>query len=68
MKVVEIKEITTKEIQERVQTEKDALLRLKLNHAISPLENPNKIKETKKNIARLHTELTSRELNQQAKK
>jgi ribosomal protein L29 len=33
---------------------------MKLNHVITPLDNPNQIKETKKTIARLKTELSSR--------
>lgn len=63
MKNTEIKELTTKEIEERIEGEKGLLVRLKLNHAVSPLDNPNKIKETKQNIARLLTELRYRQLN-----
>jgi large subunit ribosomal protein L29 len=65
MKTNEIKELTTKEIQERLDLEKETLLRLKLNHTISPLDNPSQIKEARKTIARLSTELRQRELNQQ---
>ncbi|MFW6277250.1 MAG: 50S ribosomal protein L29 [Prolixibacteraceae bacterium] len=64
MKTSEIKELTTSEIVERIQTENENLVRLKLNHAVSPLENPLKLKETKKNIARLKTVLRQRELNE----
>ena len=64
MKSSEIKELTTKELEERIDTEKTHLTRLKLNHAVSPLDNPLKIKETRKNIARLKTELRKRELNE----
>ena len=39
MKTSEIKELTNKEILERLQTEKDSLLRMKMNHAISPLDS-----------------------------
>jgi large subunit ribosomal protein L29 len=62
MKTSEIKELTTKEIVERMQTEQENLVRLRLNHAISPLENPMKLKEAKKNVARLKTVLRQREL------
>ncbi|MBO5849772.1 MAG: 50S ribosomal protein L29 [Paludibacteraceae bacterium] len=65
MKTNEIKELTTKEIQDRLDLEKETLLRLKLNHTISPLDNPSQIKEARKTIARLSTELRQRELNQQ---
>jgi len=64
MKTSEIKELTTPEIVERLQVEKENLVRLKLNHAVSPLDNPIKIKDSKKNIARLNTILRERELNE----
>ena len=64
MKTSEINELSTKEIVERIQTEKESLVRLKLNHAVSPLENSMRLKESRKNIARLKTALRSRELNE----
>ena len=64
MKSSEIRELTTKELIERIDTENTHLTRLKLNHAVSPLDNPLKIKEARKNIARLKTELRKRELNE----
>ena len=65
MKTSEIRQLTNQEILERIDNEKTSLVRMKLNHAISPLDNPNKIKETRGNIARLLTELRSRELNEE---
>jgi large subunit ribosomal protein L29 len=64
MKTSEIKELTTKEIVERIDTEKENLVRLRLNHAVSPLDNPLKLKEARKNIARLKTVLRQRELSE----
>lgn len=64
MKSAEIREFTTKELIEKIDTEKTHLSRLKLNHAVSPLDNPLKITEARKNIARLMTELRKRELNE----
>ncbi len=64
MKTSEIKELTSKEIVERLQVEKENLVRLKLNHAVSPLENPFKITESKRDIARMKTILRERELNE----
>jgi large subunit ribosomal protein L29 len=64
MKTSEIKELTNKEIIERIQTESENLMKMKLNHAVSPLDNPMKIKESRRNIARLKTILRSRELNE----
>lgn len=63
MKTAEIKELTTAEIQERLAAEKEALNRLMLNHSISPLDNPLQIKDARRNIARLATELRAREIN-----
>jgi large subunit ribosomal protein L29 len=64
MKTSEIRELTIKEIEERIETEKTQLLKLRLNHSISPLDNPMKITETRRNIARLQTVLRQRNLNQ----
>lgn len=58
-----IRELTSGEILERLDEEKRQLSKLKLNHAVSPLENPNKIKAYRKTIARLETELRRRILS-----
>ena len=58
-----IRELTSAEILERMDEEKRQLTKLKLNHAVSPLENPNKIKAYRKTIARLQTELRRRVLS-----
>ena len=63
MKQQEINELTTPEIRERLATEKDKLVTMRLNHAISPLENPQLIKAQRRDIARLLTELRKREMN-----
>ena len=62
MKTSEIKDLTTEEIKEKIETEKAALTKMKMNHAVSPLENPMLIRLTRRNIARLMTELRKREL------
>jgi len=62
MKISEIKELSTSDITERLDTEKTMLVRLKLNHAISPLDNPQKIRQARKTIARLMSELRTREI------
>jgi large subunit ribosomal protein L29 len=63
MKTSEIKEMTNAEILERIQTDQDSLLRMKMNHAISPLDNPQQIVRFRRNIARLKTILRQREIN-----
>lgn len=67
MKTAEIRELSTKELVERIETEKAQLLKLKLNHSISPLDNPMKITVTRKNIARLNTLLGERKLKENQK-
>ncbi len=62
MKYSEIKELTKGEIIERIDGETTNLTRQKLNHAVSPLDNPQKITETRRIIARLKTELRQRTL------
>lgn len=59
-----IKELTTKELMERIDAEKDVLRKLTLNHAISPLDNPLKIRNTRRDVARMATELSTRKLNE----
>jgi large subunit ribosomal protein L29 len=48
------------ELHDRVKEERAALNKLNVNHAVSPVENPIKIRETRRNVARLLTELTKR--------
>lgn len=67
MKISEIKELSSKEIAERIDAEQTQLQKLRLNHSISPLDNPMKIKETRKNIARMKTELRERALKENTK-
>jgi large subunit ribosomal protein L29 len=66
MKTSEIKELSTSDLLERIDTERTMLVRMKLNHAITPLDNPQKVKEVKLTIARLLTELRTRELNKKS--
>ena len=63
METSEIVKLSNPEVLERIQTDMDSLLRMKMNHAISPLENPQVIKEVRRNIARLKTILRQREIN-----
>ncbi len=63
MKIAEIREIATNELAERIQTEEANYNQMVLNHSISPLDNPAQIKELRRTIARMKTELRQRELN-----
>lgn len=64
MKIAEIKELSTEELVERIAAEAAALNQMEINHSISPLENPAQIKQNRRTIARMKTELRRRELNQ----
>ncbi len=62
MKQEVIQELSTADIVERLDEERKHLTRLKMNHAVSPLDNPHQISTNRKTIARLETELRSREI------
>ena len=57
-----IKDMSTADLNDRLDQAREQLVKMKLNHAVSPLDNPNQIRETRKNIARYMTELRRREL------
>ncbi len=64
MKQEVISQLSTADLKERLEEERKHLSKLKMNHAISPLENPNVISQTRKIIARILTELRKREINE----
>lgn len=55
-----LKELSDKDLQERLEAEQMQLVKMKINHAVSPLENPNLLATTRKNIARINTEISLR--------
>ena len=63
MKIIEVRELETKDLLEKVENAEAKLQQLKLNHSIAPLENPSQIKDVRRDIARMKTELRQRELN-----
>jgi large subunit ribosomal protein L29 len=68
MKKEDIRELTTDELKLRLEEEKSMFIKLKMNHAVSPVENPMKIRSTRRGIAMIHTELTQRQKSEQFKK
>ena len=62
MKNSEIKALTIEELTEKIGTEEDSLQKLKFAQAISPIENPMKIRDSRRFIARLKTELRAKQL------
>jgi len=61
MKNPEIKALSLEDLNERIVAERESYQKLKFAHAISPIENPMKIKETRRLIARLKTELRAKQ-------
>ena len=63
MKIKEVRELQTKDLVERMEAEVANYTQMKLNHAVTPLENPSLIKASRRDIARMKSELLQRELN-----
>ena len=61
MKTSEIRELSAAELAERIEAEKANLLRMKVNHAVSPVENPTLIRNARRDIARMLTILGQKE-------
>jgi len=63
MKTQEARELSIKDLRERIETEKANYVRMKLNHSISPVEDTSKISKARRNIARMLTILRQQETN-----
>ncbi len=63
MKIQEVRTLQDKELKEKLENAQAQLVNLKLTHAVSPLENPSQIKATRRDVARMKTEIRQRELN-----
>ena len=55
MKSAEIKDMSIQDLTERIEAEKAKLAQLKVQHAVSPVENPSVIQKTRRDIARMLT-------------
>ena len=64
MKVSEVREMSVADRRDRIEVEKNNLDTMKLNHAISPLEDTSKIRKTRQDIARMITILAEKEKQQ----
>jgi large subunit ribosomal protein L29 len=60
MKYADIKSLSNKELVERYKEEKKRLMKMKFQNAVSQIENPHKMKEARKDVARMLTELNAR--------
>jgi large subunit ribosomal protein L29 len=59
-----IKGLSTADLKDRLEDETKQLVKLRINHAVSDLENPNKLKTYRRTVARIKTELRKRELEE----
>ena len=64
MKTKEIREMSEKDLRERIETSKSSLNQMLLNHAVSPLEDTSKFKKLRGDIARMITILAQKEKEQ----
>jgi large subunit ribosomal protein L29 len=62
MKASELRELSTEELQEKLKQTKEELFNLRFQHATGQLDNPMRIKQVKKEIARIQTVLREREI------
>ena len=60
IKQEDIRELTTDELKARLAEERTMMIKLKMSHTVSPVENPLKIRNVRRGIARIETELTKR--------
>ena len=67
MKASEIRDMNLDEMQIKVVDLKEELFNLRFQHEIGQLENPQRMKQTKKDIARIQTIIKEVTLNQQGK-
>ena len=63
MRQSEVKELSVEELHEELTNHQTKLEDLKMNHVLSPLENPSEINKLRRSIARIATEITKRELD-----
>ena len=61
MKASELRELSVEELQTKLTELKEELFNLRFQHAIHQLDNPQKIVETKRNIAKILTVLTEKQ-------
>lgn len=67
MKQIDIKDLSTDDLNEKLLEQRELLIKLKMGHAVSPLENPKQMGGIRKTIARVNTELRKRQLQEKAK-
>ena len=62
MKQEEIVQLSTEDLNDRIEESKEKMVKMLLSHKIAPMENPMQIRLLRKTIARLNTELIKRKV------
>lgn len=68
MKKADLSQLSTGDLKDKLKEEKTAMAKMKFGHSISPVENPMRIHNGRKAIARMMTELRKREIQEATKK
>ncbi len=63
MKASELKDLSEKDLMERLEELKESLNQMKFQHSVSGLESPIQIRDSRRNVAKILTELNSRKAN-----
>ena len=64
MKASEIRELSSEEVRRKAEDLKEELFNLRFQHEVGQLENPQKMKQTKRDIARVKTIITESEIKE----
>jgi len=63
MKAQVLTDMPLNELHDLLVSEREKLVKMKMSHAVSPLENPMQIKFSRKIVARIMTELSRRNIS-----
>ncbi|MCO6481197.1 MAG: 50S ribosomal protein L29 [Flavobacteriales bacterium] len=61
-----LKDLTDVELQDKLESERSTLTKLRFNHSVSPVDNPSLMRRTRRNVARVLTEMRQRAIAKQA--
>ncbi|OFX67624.1 MAG: 50S ribosomal protein L29 [Bacteroidetes bacterium GWE2_29_8] len=64
MKKLDIKQLTTNELRDKVSEQRELITKMELSHAVSPLENPLKLRVIRRELASMLTEQKNRKINE----
>jgi large subunit ribosomal protein L29 len=64
MKITEVREMSVADLQDKIGVEKANLDQMRLNHAVSPIEDTSKFKKARKDIARMMEVLAEKQKEQ----